>query len=31
MLNMFPKFELVPIRRYLSTFAEALRPSVIPL
>ena len=30
MLNMFPKFELVPISRYLSTFAKALRPAMMP-
>ena len=30
MLNMFPKFELVPISRYFITFAEARRPSMIP-
>jgi hypothetical protein len=31
MLNMFPKFELVPISRYFITFPNALRPSMMPL
>jgi len=31
MLNMLPKFELVPIRRYFKTFADARRPSMMPL
>ena len=31
MLNMLPKFELVPISRYFITLAEARRPSMMPL
>jgi hypothetical protein len=31
MLNIFPKFELVPIKRYFFTLADARRPSMIPL
>ena len=30
MLNIFPKFELVPIRMYFRTLPNALRPSIIP-
>ena len=29
MLNMLPKFELVPISRYFMTLPKALRPSRI--
>ena len=31
MLNIFPKFELVPISRYFITFPYAFRPSRMPL
>ena len=30
MLNMLPKFELVPISRYFITLPNAFRPSMIP-
>jgi hypothetical protein len=30
MLNMFPKFELVPMSRYLKTFAKARLPARMP-
>ena len=30
MLNMLPKFELVPISRYFMTLPNALRPSRMP-
>lgn len=30
-LSTFPKFELVPIRRYFMTLPNALRPSRMPL
>ena len=30
MLSMLPKFELVPIRMYLSVFANVRRPSITP-
>ena len=31
MLNMFPKFELVPMSRYFMTLPNALRPSRMPV
>ena len=30
MLNMLPKFELVPMSRYFMTLADARRPSMMP-